>query len=169
MLPILLGVLGPLLGKVIDTVGSKLGVDMDSDQLKTKKVELELELQKLLQESAVGQLKVNEAEAANPNRTWLTWREALGYVCVLAVSYHFVLQPLMIFLLASAGHPIEALPDIEISGLMTILSAMIGVHFVDSRYNSEPGKMPVVPNKPKSAGGRLVFDKEAGGTIWKED
>ena len=146
MLPLLLSALGPLLGKVIDTVGSKLGVDMDSDELKSKKLELELELQKMIQETAIGQLKINEAEAANPNRKWLTWREALGYVAVTAVAYHFVIQQVLAFLLSAAGQPTQ-LPELEMSGIMTILSAMLGVHFVDSRYNSEPGKSP---------GGRIV-------------
>jgi len=148
MLPILLSILGPLLGKVVDTVGSKLGVNMDSDEVKGKKLELELELQKMIQETDLEQLKINEAEASNPNRRWPTWRECLGYVCVIAVGYHFVIQQVLAFILSSAGVAVS-LPELEMSGLMTILSAMLGVHFVDSRYNSPIGTPPSDQPKPK--------------------
>ena len=50
MLPLLLPILGSLFGKVADVVGTKLGVDMTSDDLKSKRLEIELELQKIAAE-----------------------------------------------------------------------------------------------------------------------
>jgi hypothetical protein len=141
MLPVILGFLAPLLGKVINTVGEKVGVDMDSDDLKTKKIEIELEIAKMLSTADLKQLEINIAEASNPNRTWVTWREALGYICAVAVGYHFVIQQVLAFALGALGHKV-GLPELDMAGLMTILSAMLGVHFVDSKYNSPSGKLP---------------------------
>ena len=170
-MPFILSLLGPLLGKIIDTVGTKVGVDMNSDEIKAKKIDLELELQKLISQTDLKQLDINIAEAANPNRTWPTWREMLGYVCVLAVGYHFVIQQMLSFFL-SLGGIATTLPALDMTGLLTILSAMLGVHFVDSRYNSPAGIMPT-PATTKvntdSTKGRLVNDPEAGGLVWRID
>lgn len=141
MLPIILGLLGPLLGKVVDTVGSKLGVDMESDEVKAKRIDVDLEVAKLLAQADLKQLEINIAEAANPNRKWITWREALGYVCAIAVGYHFIIQQFLAFILAAVGHE-TPLPNLDMTGLMTILSAMLGVHFVDSKFNSPEGQLP---------------------------
>ena len=142
MLPILVPILGSLLGKVVDTVGEKLGVDMASDDLKEKKLEIELEINKMLAQVDLKQLEINLAEASNPNRKWITWRELLGYICAGAVAYHFILQQMLAFILASIGQAVT-LPALDMSGLLTILSAMLGVHFVDSKYNSPVGSDPL--------------------------
>lgn len=163
MLPILLSVLGPLFGKVIDTVGSKLGVDMSTDEIKSKRLDIELEVSKIIAQADLKQLEINLEEAKAPGRTWPTWRESLGYICAAAVAYHFVIQQLLAFLLAAAG-VVVVLPVLDMTGIMTILSAMLGVHFVDSRYNSPIGLPPV--EKPK---GRLVNDPDAGGLVWRQD
>ena len=163
-MPFLLALLGPLFGKVVDIVGTKIGVDMETDVMKAKKADIELELAKLIAQGDFKQLEINLAEAANPNRRWPTWREMLGYVCVVAIAYHFVIQQMLAFAAGLAGYT-PVLPVLEMSGIMTILSAMLGVHFVDSKYNSPPGVAPVEP----SAKGRLVNDPEAGGLVWRLD
>jgi hypothetical protein len=166
MLPLIMGVLGPILGKVVDTVGSKLGVDMSTDEIKSKKLEIELEVSKLVAQSDLKQLEINLAEATNPNRQWPTWRESLGYICAAAVAYHFVIQQMLAFILSVGGVSV-ILPVLDMTGILTILSAMLGVHFVDSRYNSPMGQMPTV--KPKEAKGNLVYDADAGGTVWRAE
>ena len=163
MLPILLSVLGPLLGKVVDTVGAKLGVDMSTDEIKNKRLEIELEVQKLVSQIDLKQLDINLEEARAPGRTWPTWREFLGYICAAAVAYHFVIQQFLAFILSVGGVAV-VLPMLDMTGIMTILSAMLGVHFVDSRYNSPIGIPPT--EKPK---GQLVNDPEAGGVVWRQD
>lgn len=185
MIELLMGVLGPLLGKVVDTVGGKLGVDMDSDALKQKKLEIAQDINKMIHELdvkelelAIKQADINAEEAKNPNRQWPTWREALGYVCVLAIGYHFVIQQFLSFAFSAAGHQV-VLPELEMTGIMTILSAMLGVHFVDSKYNSALGDMPSpalkqpVPQKVLNPEGhrpgKLIYDEQAGGMVWKED
>lgn len=141
MIAALIPALAPLFSKVIDVVGGKIGVDMNSDEMKSKRMEIELEMAKMLNSVDLKQLEINLAEASNPSRTYPTWREVLGYVCDLAVAYHFVLQQFLAFIFSAFGKTI-VLPTLEMSGLMTILSTMLGVHFIDSRYNSPPNIMP---------------------------
>ena len=158
MIAALLPALTPIVSKVIDLVGNKIGVDMTSDEMKSKRMDIELEMTRMLNSVDLKQLDINLAEASNPNRSFPTWRECLGYVCGLAVAYHFIIQQFIAFIFSAFGKPIS-LPSLEISGLMTILSTMLGVHFVDSRYNSPQGQPP----------GQLVYDAEAGGTVWKQN
>ncbi len=165
-MPFLLALLGPLLGSIVNTVGSKLGVDMDSDAIKAKKLDIQMELSNIIAQGDYKQLEINLAEAANPSRKWPTWREMLGYVCVVAVAYHFVIQQFLAFILLSYGIPVE-LPVLEMSGLMAILSSMLGVHFVDSKYNSPLGSNPVPDKPPAQPSGHLVNDPEAGGLVWR--
>lgn len=171
-MPILLSLLAPLLGKVVDTVGSKLGVNMDSPELQAKKIELELEVQKIISTADVKQLEINLAEAANTSRKWPTWREMLGYICAAAIGYHFVIQQFLAFALSAGGLSV-VLPALDMTGIMTILSAMLGVHFIDSRYNSPLGIMPNVDEAavtgPDKRKGHLVNDPEAGGVVWRDD
>lgn len=163
MLPIIASILGPLVGKIIDTVGSKIGVDMSSDQIKGKKLDIELELQKLINEAASKQLDINEAEAANPNRRWITWREALGYVCVAAVAFNFLVYQVLFAICSMAGVEL-GIPPLDITGLMAILSGMLGIHFVDSRFNSQAGCPPVdLPSKGK----QMVYNEKEGKMEWR--
>lgn len=163
MLPIIASILGPLIGKIVDTVGSKVGVDMSSDEIKKKRLDLELELQKLISEAASKQLDINEAEAANPNRRWITWREALGYVCVAAVAFNFLVFQVLFAICSMAGVEL-GIPPLDITGLMAILSGMLGIHFVDSRFNSPIGTPPAdFPSKNK----QLVYDEKEGKMVWK--
>lgn len=133
MLPILLGILGPLLGKVVDTVGSKLGVDMASDSFKEKKLEIELELQKLVaeQEKAIQeanklQIEVNKQEAAHDNIFVSGWRPFIGWICGAALAYHFVIQPLLAFVMVNSGI-VADLPMFDMQSLLTVLMGMLGL------------------------------------------
>lgn len=173
MLPILATILG-LIPQVLDRV-----LPGDSPEDRKIKLGIQEQMQNAIQAVNLKQLEINMAEAANPNRSWPTWREMLGYVCVAAVAYHFVIQQFIAFILGASGYSL-VLPVLDMSGVMTILSAMLGVHFVDSRYNSDPGKMPNIPpaqtyvSKPmpeagdKYNGGTLVEDSD-GNLIWKAD
>lgn len=137
MLATIIPILGSIIGNVVDRV-----LPGDNPEIAKIKLQMEQEFQTALVNMNLEQLRVNTAEATNPNRTWPTWREALGYICVLAVAYHFILQPFMVFLAGLAHWPVT-FPDLELGNLMTILTGMLGIHFVDSKYNSPMGLAPV--------------------------
>lgn len=136
MLPALIPTIGSLVSLALDKA-----LPGDSEETKKLKVQIQADLEKSLMNLEAKQLDINLAETQFAGRTWPTWREVLGYICAAAVGYHFLIQQFMSFVMNAVGHPVP-LPELEMSGLMTILSAMLGVHFVDSRYNSEQGRMP---------------------------
>jgi len=133
MLPILMPILGTLFSKVVDVVGNKLGVDMSSDEMKGKRLDIELELQKLaslaetqIQAANLRQIDVNVAEAQNANLFVAGWRPAVGWICAVALGYHFVGQPVIAFIAAALGHTIP-LPVFDMQTLMTVLMGMLGL------------------------------------------
>jgi hypothetical protein len=133
MLPIIMGILGPILGKVVDTVGSKLGVDMSTDDMKSKRLDIELELQKLIaeqekaiQEANKAQIEVNKEEAKHQNIFVSGWRPFIGWICGSALAYHFVIQPMLAFLVVSLGEQI-VLPTFDMQSLLTVLMGMLGL------------------------------------------
>jgi hypothetical protein len=79
------------------------------------------------QEIALAQISVNAAEAASGSLFKGGWRPCVGWVCAIAFFYHFVGQPLIIFIVALAGVEIPDLPNFDMSTLLTVLGGMLGI------------------------------------------
>lgn len=86
------------------------------------------ELAKLAAETdiAKGQLAINEEEAKSDNLFVSGWRPFIGWICGIAFAYHFILQPLIIFICAAKGYKIE-LPAFNMDALNTVLMGMLGL------------------------------------------
>jgi len=99
------------------------------DKTQQEKQQFILALQQELNQTdlARSQIAVNEAEAANPNRRWVTWRELTGYACASAVIWSYILQPFLLFILAAANHPVTNLPELDMGQLMFLLLGMLGI------------------------------------------
>lgn len=101
------------------------------DKTEADKQRFILELQASLAASDLmkAQIDVNTAEAANPNRKWVTWRECLGYVLVAAISWQWLGVPFICFFAAMLNHPIDIkiLPNIEILDVLYLLCGMVGI------------------------------------------
>ena len=80
----------------------------------------------LIQEINKAQIEVNKVEAGSTNLFVSGWRPSVGWVCSLAMMYHFVLQPLLVFVLSAIGKPVD-LPVFDMSSLMTILLGLLGL------------------------------------------
>jgi hypothetical protein len=78
-------------------------------------------------EIAIAQIEVNKAEAGSSSIFKGGWRPFIGWTCGTAFAYHFVLQPLLIFILVSAGQPVPELPAFDMGALMTVLGGMLGL------------------------------------------
>jgi len=83
--------------------------------------------QKQAHEIAIAQIEVNKVEAASSSIFKGGWRPFIGWVCGTAFAYHFVLQPLLIFVMTYAGHPIPPLPEFDMASLMTVLGGLLGL------------------------------------------
>ena len=78
-------------------------------------------------ESAMAQMEINKAEANHKSLFVAGWRPACGWVTVIALAYHFIAAPLILFGVAVAGVEIPELPTFDMDSLMTILLGMLGL------------------------------------------
>lgn len=72
------------------------------------------------------QADINAIEAGSDHWFKSYWRPALGWVCVSAFAWHFVIGPIVMYLFSLVGHPVP-LPKFEMDALMTILIGMLGL------------------------------------------
>jgi hypothetical protein len=97
----------------------------------TEKLKLAHEIATLAEKQAhaiaIAQIEVNKVEAASNSIFKSGWRPAIGWVCGFAFAYHFVIQPLLVFILTYAGHPIPPLPEFDMASLMTVLGGLLGL------------------------------------------
>jgi hypothetical protein len=117
MLQALIGPISGLLDKFVE----------DKDQKAALAHELATMSDRHAQELAKGQLEINKAEAASSSVFKGGWRPAIGWTCAAAFAYHFVLQPFLLFAVAMFGLDIPALPEFDMSSLMTVLMGMLGL------------------------------------------
>tara|TARA_Y100001978_G_scaffold45743_1_gene40759 strand:+ start:427 stop:819 length:393 start_codon:yes stop_codon:yes gene_type:complete len=116
MLTALIGPVTGLLDKFIE----------DKDQKNKLAHEIATMADKHSHEIAKAQIEVNKEEAKS--RSWWIagWRPATGWICALAMGYHFIIQPLLIFFLALFGMKMD-LPSFDMDTLMTVLLGMLGL------------------------------------------
>jgi hypothetical protein len=83
--------------------------------------------EKQAHELALAQIEVNKAEATSNSVFKGGWRPFIGWVCGTAFAYHFVLQPLLVFIIAVYGLQVPDLPEFDMASLMTVLGGMLGL------------------------------------------
>ena len=116
MFQALIGTVAGLLDKFIE----------DKDQKNKLAHEIATMADKHSHEIATAQIEVNKEEAKS--RSWWIagWRPACGWICTLAMGYHFIIQPLLIFFLAIFGLKMD-IPSFDMDTLMTVLLGMLGL------------------------------------------
>ncbi len=117
MIPVLVGAVSGLLDKFIE----------DKDQKNKLAHEISTMAEKQAQELALAQIEVNKAEAASGSTFRGGWRPFIGWVCGVSFAYHFVLQPLLVFLVAVMGWSVPQLPEFDMASLMTVLGGLLGL------------------------------------------
>jgi hypothetical protein len=117
MLSALLGPATQLLDKFVE----------DKDKKNELAHEIATMAERHAQELAKGQLEINKAEASHRSIFVSGWRPSVGWVCSIAMAYHFVLQPLIVFGVTIAGVAIPELPKFDMNSLMTVLMGMLGL------------------------------------------
>ena len=93
----------------------------------TKANEAAAEIATQFNQLVAGQIELNKADAQNTNLFVSGWRPAVGWVCVSAYAYNFVLQPLLSFVLLSSGIMLPTLPVLEWTELGMVLMGMLGL------------------------------------------
>jgi len=124
----LIGPVTGILDKVIE----------DKDQKAKLAHELATMADKLSHEQQLAQIEVNKAEAASGSLFKGGWRPFIGWVCGIAFCYHFVVQPIIIFVVTIVGINIPNLPEFDMSTLLTVLGGMLGIGGLRS-YEKQKG------------------------------
>lgn len=116
----LIGIGLEIFDKVIDRVWP------DPSQAAAAKLKLyELEQTGELQ-AMLGQMKVNEVEAASQSVWVAGWRPAVGWVCTAGLAYKFLFAPFIVLVMAVIGRPIT-LPVLDFNEMLTLLIGMLGI------------------------------------------
>jgi hypothetical protein len=102
--------------KILD----KLVVDKDL------KVKLEHEIKTEIQRANLAQIDVNKVEAQHRSIFVAGWRPFIGWICAVAMAYHFILQPIIIFALSANGVDYD-LPEFDMGSLMTVVLGILGL------------------------------------------
>ena len=113
----LIGPATKLLDKVIE----------DKDQKAKLAHELATMADKLAHEQQLAQMAINKEEASSGSLFKGGWRPCIGWICGIAFGYHFVLQPVIIFVVALVGIEIPELPEFDMGTLLTVLGGMLGI------------------------------------------
>ena len=117
MLEALIGPVSGLLDKFIE----------DKDQKAKLAHDLATMAERHAQELAKGQLEINAAEAKHRSIFVAGWRPFIGWTCGIALAWHFVLAPVVIFGAGYAGVELPELPTFDMESLMTVLLGMLGL------------------------------------------
>jgi hypothetical protein len=117
-----------MLSKLIEPVTGLLDkVIEDKDQKSRLAHELATMADRHAQDLALAQIEVNKAEASSGSLFKGGWRPFIGWVCGGAFAYHFVLQPVIVFAVLTAGVDLPPLPEFDMASLMTVMMGMLGL------------------------------------------
>jgi len=108
---------------VVGVAGKVLDKFVEDKDLKAK---LDHELKTAFHSANLAQIEVNKQEAAHQSLFVAGWRPFVGWVCGIALAYHFVLAPFLLFVFSAYGLEQE-LPEFDFSQLSTILMGMLGL------------------------------------------
>jgi len=115
------------LGSLFD-FGSEILKRVWPDASESEKAKLTMFLAQLDAEAKAqqAQISVNQTEAANPSTFVSGWRPAVGWICVLALAYQYVVYPLLLWLVMfwpTLTAPKPVLSDV----LYELLFGMLGL------------------------------------------
>tara|TARA_A100001011_G_scaffold284495_1_gene294920 strand:+ start:1278 stop:1679 length:402 start_codon:yes stop_codon:yes gene_type:complete len=99
----------------------------DKDQKAKLAHELATMADKLAHEQNLAQMAINKEEAASGSLFKGGWRPFVGWVCGVAFCYHFIVQPVIIFIIALTGINIPDLPSFNMNTLLTVLGGLLGI------------------------------------------
>ena len=119
--------LSALLPSITGTVGDLIDrfIPNKSEAAKAK-LEMEAKLIDSLTSIDVAQIGVNAEEAKSSNLFVAGWRPACGWICAIAMGYHYIAQPFLAFALTNLGY-VVVLPVFNMNALETVLFGMLGL------------------------------------------
>jgi hypothetical protein len=98
----------------------------DKDQKNKLAHEIATMAQKHAHEANMAQVDVNKTEAQHRSVWVAGWRPACGWICAVALGWHFVISPLLMFIASIFGYTLPV-PHFDMGSLMTVLMGMLGL------------------------------------------
>ncbi len=88
---------------------------------------LEKSINQTLAKTDQGQIEINRIEAASDKFWKAGWRPAAGWICIIALGWHYLFEPILATLLALFGIKMTPLPRADFNDLWTLLFALLGL------------------------------------------
>ena len=120
ILSLLKGVVAPLLGPLLDKIP-------DVNERRRLEAETENNILGAITGVVMAQIEVNKTEAEHPSIFVAGWRPAVGWTCGLALFWHFIFQPLLMWVAFLFDVDLKDAPSLAIGDLMTVLLGMLGL------------------------------------------
>lgn len=118
MLQALIGPVTGLLDKFVE----------DKDQKNALAHEIATMAEKQAHEAAMAQVQANTEQAKHPSLFVAGARPAIMWICAIAMAYHFILQPFLLFGVLVAGVTLPAdPPELDMGQLMPVLLGILGL------------------------------------------
>lgn len=73
----------------------------------------------------IAQADINKIEASSPSLFVSGWRPGIGWVCVAALAYQFLLRPLLPWVLSINGHSVPEMPSLD-NNLWELVFLLLG-------------------------------------------
>lgn len=108
-----------VIGKVLDKIP-------DGNLRNQIKAELEGQILAIISKQDEGQVELNKIDANSNSFFRAGWRPAIGWVCVLGLTYSFLLQPLL-GAAAVMWYPAMVIPAVDSGALMALVMALLGL------------------------------------------
>jgi len=99
----------------------------DKDQKNKLAHEIATMAEKQAHEANMMQAETNKEEAQHRSVWVAGWRPFIGWVCGVALAWHFVLSPVVLFIAAWFNVVLPTLPVFDMGSLMTVLMGMLGL------------------------------------------
>jgi len=103
-----------LQSQALEAASAKLAADYDAEQMK-------------------GAQEIAKIEAVSPSLFKSGWRPAVGWVCVLALAYTYLVKPILpwmivvVGLVAGSTAKVPALPEVPMGDLFALLLGLLGL------------------------------------------
>ncbi len=110
---------GGSIGEAADGVANAIDRFVET---KEEKKAAELLLMKVQQEPDKWQTEINKIEAGHRNMFIAGWRPAVGWICVFALAWGWILAPILQFLF-----PEKKMPAIALGEAISLVMAMLGM------------------------------------------
>ena len=120
----MINLIGSLIGPVTGLLDKFVE---DKDQKNALAHEIATMAQKQAAAAAMAQIEVNKSESQHKSLFVAGWRPSVGWTCSIALFYHYVLVPCILFGVALSGKEIPPLPVFDMDSLMTVLLGMLGM------------------------------------------